>query len=151
MTLIIKRRNGDLFPSLTNDLCGTSSCGPSLLDIDNDLWDGGLKVPLANITENKNEFKVDLSAPGLKKEDFKVEIEDGTLTISSEKKEESKEDKKNYKRREFSYSSFSRSFSLPENVQEDKINAKYDDGMLHVSIPKKEPEQSKPKKAIQVA
>jgi HSP20 family protein len=121
-----------------------------MLDIDNDLWDSGLKVPLANISETKNEFKVDLSAPGLKRDDFKVEIEDGTLTISSEKEEEKKEDQKNYKRREFSYSSFSRSFSLPENVQEDKINAKYDDGMLHVTIPKKEVIPAMPKKAIKV-
>ncbi len=151
MKSLLNNKTGSSLPTLECDLLGNGFNCSNLLNIDNDLWNGGLKVPLANVTETKNEFRVDLSAPGLKKEDFKVDVEDGTLTISSEKKEEKEENKENYKRREFSYNSFSRTFELPENVLEDKINAKYDNGMLHISIPKKETGSSKPKKAIEVA
>jgi len=145
---LLKRRNGDLFPSFKNDFFDEGFFWPNLISTGSDLLDRGFKIPPANISETKEEFRVDLSAPGLTRNDFKIEVEDGTLTISSEKKEESKND--NYKRREFSYNSFTRSFQLPENVKEDKISAKYDNGMLHVSIPKKEISISKPKKEIHV-
>ena len=150
MNSLTKRKNGSSGRSLISDFFGNGFNSSDVLDIENDLLDGGLKVPLANISETKDEFKVDLSAPGLKREDFKVEVEDGALTVSSEKEEEKEENKENFKRREFSYNSFSRTFELPENVLEDKINAKYDNGMLHISIPKKESTASKPKKAIKV-
>ncbi len=150
---LVKRKNGERnngwFPSLTSDIFTDRLFGPGLLDIE-DFWNGGLRVPPANISETDKEFKIDLSAPDLKRDDFKVEVENGDLIISSEKEEEDKEEKKNYRRREFSYSSFERRFPLPENVMEDKINAKYSDGVLHVTIPKKETTSSKPKKAIQV-
>jgi len=87
----------------------------------------------------------------MKKDDFKVDVENGILTISSEMQEEKKDEDKNYRRREFSCSSFSRTFSLPENVDENNINAKYDNGMLQVTIPKKEVTSSKQKKQISVA
>jgi HSP20 family protein len=148
---LMKRRNGDLFPSLTNDFFDDGFLWPGMLNSGSTLLDRGFSMPPANISETKEEFRVDLSAPGLSKSDFKIEVEDGTLTISSEKQEESKDDTENYKRREFSYSSFCRSFELPENVKEDKINAKYENGMLHVSLPKKEISVSKPKKEIEVA
>lgn len=150
MTQLKKKQNGDLIPSLTNDFFGNRFFGTDLLDFERDFFDGGIKVPLANVAETKEEFKVDLSAPGLNREDFKVEIEDGALVVSAEKQEENKEEKENYKRREFSYNSFCRSFQLPENVSEDKINAKYENGMLHITIPKKKISESKPKKAIKV-
>lgn len=150
MTLL-KKRNGNLYPSLTNDFFEDRFFGMgNLLDPDNVFWNKGLQVPPANISETRNEFNVDLSVPGMSRSDFNVEVEDGTLTISCEKKDERKEDTENYKRREFSYNSFSRSFQLPDNVLEDKINAKYENGMLHISIPKKEVSLNKPKKAIQV-
>jgi len=148
MTLL-RKRNGDL-PSLTNDFFGNRFFDTDLLDFERDFFDGGIKVPLANVSETSNEFKVELSAPGFKREDFKVEIEDGALIVSAEKQEEKKEEKENYKRKEFSYNSFSRSFQLPENISEDKINAKYDNGMLNISIPKKEVSAPKVKKAIKV-
>ncbi len=97
-----------------------------------------LNVPAVNITENKDEFMVSLAIPGMKKEDFNIDIEGNMLTISSEK-EESKEDKdEKYTRKEFNYSSFSRSFSLPDEVNMEKIDARYVDGVLKLSLPKKE-------------
>jgi HSP20 family protein len=111
---------------------------------------GSSEVPSANLRETNDKFIVELSAPGLKKDDFKVEIDDGRLVVSCEKEEEKKDEDKNYRRREFSYSSFCRTFELPDNAAEDKINATYADGILEVSIPKKEVTVSKPKKEIKV-
>src|ERR1700745_503762 len=140
-TTLEKRKNGNggSFPSVTNDFFGSKFFSPSW----NEFMDNSIKTPLANIKEGKSEFKLDMSVPGLKREDFKINVEDGVLTISAEKKEEKKEEDENYTRREFEYNSFNRSFTLPENVAEEKINAKYEDGMLHVSIPKKEASPAK--------
>jgi HSP20 family protein len=85
-----------------------------------------------------------MAAPGLQKKDFKVAVLNGMLTVSTEKNEELKTEYENYTTREFSYNAFSRSFRLPENCIPEKIDAKYDNGILHLSIPKKEvtpPEQ----------
>lgn len=102
-----------------------------------------LKVPAVNITEHEKEYQVALAAPGLKKDDFKIDMDGNMVTISSEK-EESKEDKdKRYTRKEYSYSSFSRSFTLPEDVNRDKIEARYEDGVLTLLLPRKE-EAKKP-------
>lgn len=90
--------------------------------------------PLTNILENKNEFKLELSVPGLNKEDIKIDIDSGVLKISSEKKVENSDD--NYNRREFYYSSFSRSFSLPEDIDEENIVAEYNSGILNLTLPK---------------
>ena len=110
----------------------------------NEWFDGGglsgrtMKIPAVNITEQKNEYLVSLAAPGLKKEDFKIGVEGNMLTISS-KKEETKEEKdKKFTRKEYSYSSFSRSFTLPEEVNQEKIEANYQDGVLKISLPRKE-------------
>lgn len=97
-----------------------------------------LTVPAVNITENKESFEVTLAVPGLKKSDFNIEVEGNMLTISSEKEENKVENETKYTRREYSYSSFSRSFSLPEGVQQDKIEASYQDGVLSLTLPKKE-------------
>ena len=97
-----------------------------------------MKIPAVNITEHKDEYKVSLAAPGLKKDDFKIEVNGNILTISSEK-EESKEDfDKKFTRKEYSYSSFSRSFTLPEEINQEKIEAKYEDGVLKISLPRNE-------------
>jgi HSP20 family protein len=152
MTLL--KRNGSLFPSITSDLMNVDRFfGSSFPDFDtrwND-FEIAASIPPVNVTESEKEFKLELAAPGLTKKDFKVEMEDGLLTISSEKEEEKKDNGKNYKRREYSYSSFSRTFNLPENVKNDKIDAKYEDGILRLHIPKKEVTLSKPKKEIAVA
>lgn len=153
MTLVVKR-NGSLFPSLSSDLFDVDRFfSPGLLDVENKFWDLDIAkaIPPVNVSETEKEFKLELAAPGLTRKDFKVEADNGTLTISSEKEEEKKEEKKNYKRREYSYSGFSRSFTLPENVLADKIDAKYEDGILRLMIPKKEVTFSKPKKEIVVA
>ncbi|MBL7696896.1 MAG: Hsp20/alpha crystallin family protein [Chitinophagaceae bacterium] len=102
-----------------------------------------LTVPAVNVIENHDEYKLSLAAPGMKKSDFEIDVEGNMLTISSEK-EEKKEDKdEQYTRREYSYSSFSRSFSLPEDVKQDKIEAAYEDGILKISLPKKEEAKGK--------
>ena len=112
----------------------------------------GSNLPSVNLKETENQLEVELAAPGLKKEDFKVEIENNTLLISSEKQEEKEESRKkdNYIRKEFSYQSFYRSFYLPEYVDESKIEANYKDGILHVTIAKKEGSKKKTAKTIAI-
>ncbi len=95
-------------------------------------------VPAVNIKEMEGEFEVELAVPGMTKDDIKVEVLDGVMTISAEKKEEKEEKTKKYTRREFSYNQFSRSFTLPEHVNSDTINANYVDGVLHLHLPKME-------------
>ncbi|MFN4233302.1 MAG: Hsp20/alpha crystallin family protein [Bacteroidia bacterium] len=113
----------------------------------------GSTLPSVNVKESDADYKLELAAPGLKKEDFKINLDGNLLTISSEKKEE-KEDKDKegrYTRREYNYQSFSRSFTLPENSKADDIKAEYKDGVLNVVIPKKEVKPIEPKaKLIEV-
>jgi len=111
-------------------------------------------LPAVNIKETENSYEVEMAAPGMRKEDFRIELDNNVLTISSEKSEESQDgdEKEKYSRREFSYQSFQRSFSLPkEVVDEDKIEAHYRDGVLRLSIPKKEKAKQKPPRKIQIA
>ena len=99
----------------------------------------GTSLPAVNIKETDSDFKILVAAPGLKKEDFKINLNENVLTIYSEKKEEKEEvEKGKFTRREYSFSSFSRSFTLPGTVQSDAIEAKYENGELILSIPKKE-------------
>lgn len=109
-------------------------------------------VPAVNILENDTNFMVELAAPGLKKEDFVVEVDQQVLTISAEVKNEVNETSENgkYSRREFSYQSFKRSFNLPETVNEEQIAASYENGVLKVMLPKKEEVLPKPKKLISI-
>jgi HSP20 family protein len=141
--------NGNLLPTLFNDFFNDPFFGGSLSNLPTPFF-GGNQVPSANIQETSDKYIVELSAPGLKKDDFKIDLEDGYLTIRSEKEEEKKDEDRNFRRREFSYSSFTRSFALPDNVLEDKIDAKYNDGILQVTVPKKEVAVKKPKKEIKV-
>jgi HSP20 family protein len=101
-------------------------------------WFRELTVPAVNVTESNNAFKVSLAAPGLKKSDFNIDVEGNILTISSEKEESKEENDNRYTRKEYSYSSFSRCFTLPQEVQQDKIDAGYEDGVLNLTLPKKE-------------
>lgn len=108
-------------------------------------------LPAVNVRETDDAFEIEVAAPGMSKEDFRVNMENNLLTISSEKKEEKKEEEKGrFSRREFSYQSFQRSFAIPENLVEgEQITAKYCDGILCISLPKKE--EVKPKPAREIA
>jgi len=108
-------------------------------------------VPAVNITEGTGEFSIEVAAPGIEKEDFKIAVENGILTISAEKKEEKKEENKRFTRKEFSYQSFKRTFSLPEHVETDKIEASHKNGVLMLVLPKKEEAKKKALKEIKVA
>ena len=134
---------------------------PSLFDrfLENDLFDWSNRnysntnttLPAVNIKEDEDGFEVEMSAPGLDKKDFKIELNNSVLTISSEKKIENEtKEGQQFSRREFSYQSFSRSFSLPESAESEKIEAKYENGILTVNIPKKEEAKPKPTKQIEI-
>jgi HSP20 family protein len=112
----------------------------------------GSNLPSVNLKETDSKLEVEMAAPGMKREDFKVEIDNNTLMISSEKEEEREETRKkdNYVRKEFNYQSFYRSFYLPENVDENKIEATYKDGILHVTIAKKPGSEKKLLKNIPI-
>ncbi len=113
-----------------------------------------LMQPAVNITESKSGYNLELAAPGLQKKDFKIDVNGNLLTISAEK-EEKKEEKKDekeekYTRKEYNYSSFSRSFTLPEVVLQDKIEATYDGGILKLTLPKNEKAAEKNSKTIAI-
>lgn len=114
----------------------------------------GTTLPAVNVMETNDEFRIEVAAPGMKRDDFKVELDNNVLTISSEREEKNTDadQKGNYTKREFSYQAFQRSFSLPENkVEGEKISARYADGILHVTVPKKEEAKVKPARKINVA
>ena len=133
---------------------------PGLLD--NILFDNKLDVfnnnyetfsiPVVNIIENLPNFVVELAVPGLKKESFTIEVEEDTLKIASKKVEEKKEENNNsqYRRKEFNYSNFERSFKLPENIKVEDIQANYENGILRVTIPKME-EKKALKKMVEIS
>lgn len=101
-------------------------------------WNRAITVPAVNIAEHKNEYQVSLAAPGLNKEDFKIDVEGNMLTISSEKEERKEEKEKKFTRKEYNYTAFSRRFTLPEEINKEKIEAKYEGGILKISLPRKE-------------
>jgi len=109
-------------------------------------------VPAVNIKENADSFEVEVAAPGMAKGDFKVTLDGNLLTISSAKEEQNEEHKDNYTRREFSYQSFQRSFELQkEVVDQDNIQAHYENGMLRLTIPKKEEAKQKEPRMIEIS
>ena len=110
-----------------------------------------MNVPAVNVSENDKDFKLSIAAPGLEKSDFKIEAYDEMLTISAEKEKEEKEEKfGRFNRREYNYSSWSRSFTLPENCDTAKIGAEYKNGELRIFIPKTEVKEPKKVKSISV-
>jgi HSP20 family protein len=114
---------------------------------DASLWGRTMNVPAVNITETKDQYNLSLAAPGLKKEDFQIDVDGNMLTISSEKEEKKEEKEKSFTRKEYNYSSFSRTFTLPEEINKEKIDAKYADGVLHVCLPRtKEAKRNSAKK-----
>jgi HSP20 family protein len=107
------------------------------------LFGNTLRMPAVNITELNNVFEVTLAAPGMKKDDFKIDVDGNMLTISCEKEETKEEKEKKFTKKEYNFSSFSRSFTLPEEVNKEKIEAIYENGLLKLSLPRKE-EAKKP-------
>lgn len=137
----------DQFPSMFNRF------------FENDLFDWTSRnfsntnttLPSVNIKEDENGFEVDMAAPGFEKKDFRIELINNLLTISSEKKVETEtKEGQQFTRQEFSYQSFTRSFTLPNTVEGEKIQAKYENGILKVAIPKKEEAKPKPVKQIEI-
>jgi HSP20 family protein len=145
------RRNATLFPSL-----------PSLLeDFFNRDWADSTSangnysatLPSVNVRETNEDYRIEVAAPGMKREAFKVELDNNVLTISSQQEDnrENYDEKENYTRREFNYQSFQRSFTLPENkVEGEKISARYADGILYITVPKKDEAKVKPVKQISI-
>ncbi|MCD8540237.1 MAG: Hsp20/alpha crystallin family protein [Leadbetterella sp.] len=106
--------------------------------------------PSANIKESDNAYGIELAIPGFTKDDFKIEVHDRTLSVSSVSQSENEEKKENYIRKEFSYSSFNRSFRLPRAVDTDQISAVYENGVLNLTLPKKEEAKAKEPRMISV-
>lgn len=102
------------------------------------LWGRTMNIPAVNIMEQKDDFLVALAAPGLKKEDFKIDVEGNMLTISCEKEEKKEEKELKFTRKEYNFTSFERSFTLPDEVNKEKIEARYEEGVLKLFLPKKE-------------
>jgi HSP20 family protein len=145
------RQNATLFPSL-----------PSLLEdfFNRDWADSTLAnrnysatLPAVNVRETNEDYLIEVAAPGMRRDEFKVELDNNVLTISSqrEEKQEEHDESRNYTRREFNYQSFQRSFTLPENeVEGEKIAARYVDGILHITVPKKDDAKVKPIRQITI-
>lgn len=107
---------------------------------------GSSNLPAANIRETDKEYSIEMAVPGMKRDDFNIEYDENTLTISSEKEENINEEKENYRRREYNYSSFNRSFRLPEAVKAENIKAHYENGVLHIAVPKAAPTEQRKKR-----
>ncbi|HEX5003053.1 MAG TPA: Hsp20/alpha crystallin family protein [Bacteroidia bacterium] len=130
---------------------------PNFNEFFNDVFDNMINgdfrkpaVPSVNISESENAYHLDMAAPGFSKEEFSINLEKDVLTISAEKKAEKSEADKKYSRREFSYSSFKRTFTLPETVNAEKIQASYENGIMHLDFPKKEEAKPQPARSISV-
>lgn len=111
----------------------------------------GITLPKVNIKETADAFIVQMAVPGLKKSDFLIDLDNKVLSISTEIKEEKEHKAENYTRREFGYSSFKRTFNLPESVDDEKINANYENGILNILLPKKEEAKQKPARSIKIS
>ncbi|MEN8121094.1 MAG: Hsp20/alpha crystallin family protein [Bacteroidota bacterium] len=143
MTLLRKAHNGyPTFSNLLEDIFSTVDNGASFRSKDT--------LPSVNIAENNNEFKIEFAVPGLTKEEFKINLDNNILTVGSEKKEEKEESNENFTRREFNYSSFQRSFTLPDSANGEKIKAEYNNGILNIEIPKREEAKVKPVREIEI-
>ena len=148
------KRNKNLLPSFSRFWDDDDFFNRSLTNWGlSNFSDAGSTLPAVNIRETEVSYEVEMAAPGMNKEDFKIELDNNLLTISSEKTEEHEENgKEKYSSKEFSYQSFRRSFNLPkEVVDEEKIEAHYKNGVLHLTIPKKEQAKQKPPRKIQIA
>lgn len=143
MTLAKYRHPQHKLDTLFDDLFGNSFFKPFL-----DKMEQGNSVPLANIKEEEKSYTIEIAAPGMKKEDLKVNLENNVLSISAENNADTVD---NYKVREFNFQSFNRSFKVPKEILGDKISAKYQDGILSIEIPKRKVDESEKKKKITIS
>jgi len=139
---LVRRNTNPWFPSLLDEFFGTSFPLTTTPQRSH--------VPSVNITETDSAFELALAAPGKTRKDFNVELDDHVLTISSESKHEDATNTEQYTRREFTFDSFQRSFRLPETVDTAGIKAKYDNGILNISLPKLQEAIPEPKKQIEI-
>jgi HSP20 family protein len=145
MTLIKQRGSFPSMRSLLEDFWNNDTL------LEDRFWNTRVNLPAVNIIEKDDKFLIEMAAPGLRKEDFKINIENGILQIDSESQREVDEEKDNYTRKEFNYSSFSRSFTLPENASEENIAANYENGVLKLKLQKLKSGTSHKKKQILIA
>ena len=145
---LIKANEANWLPSVFDDMFKTDWLGGTT-----NVNSIGTSIPAVNIREDEDGFAVSVAAPGKKKEDFNIELDNDVLTISSEeKKEKESSDKEGrFTRREFSYSNFKRAFSLPESVDSSKISASYEDGVLQISLPNREEAKVQAKRLIEIS
>ncbi|WP_430972919.1 Hsp20/alpha crystallin family protein [Sunxiuqinia rutila] len=147
MNGIRKHENLPLWPKLFNDFFDRDWMNFSTRNFSNT----NTTLPSVNIKEDDNGFEVEMAAPGFEKNDFKIDLDNSMLTISSEKKVDSETKKgQQFTQREFSYQSFSRSFTLPQSAESEKITASYANGILKIAIPKKEEAKPKPARNIEI-
>ncbi|HEX5652078.1 MAG TPA: Hsp20/alpha crystallin family protein [Chitinophagaceae bacterium] len=134
-TKSLTRPTGRFMPSVLDDFFKPWN---EYFDQGRDFWNRSLTVPAVNIMDDKDEYRLYFAVPGMKKDDFNIDVEGNMITISCEKEESKDEKEKNYTRREYNFYSFNRSFTLPEEVNREKIEATYENGLLMVWLPKKE-------------
>jgi len=134
-----------LFPTYNDDFFGRNSLSSFFSD------GADFSVPAVNIKENDKNFEIEVAAPGLSKEDFQVNLEKTVLTVSSEKEVKNETEKDNFMRKEFSYNSFSRSFSIPETIDMEKIKASHKNGILTIELTKQEEAKLKHKHEIKIS
>lgn len=144
MTLV-KSNTWNNFPTLLSDFFDNDNV------FTNRWFEKEFTLPAVNIKEKNNEFNIELAAPGFNKNDFKINVDENVLTISAETKDEKKSEDERYTKKEFSYNSFSRSFTLPQTVNAEKIDASYNDGILKLTVPKKEEAKTNNKKEIKIS
>lgn len=141
------------FPSLIETSASAARFGRDMNDFFNSNSSWVSNVPAVNVVEHADGFRIEVAAPGLKKEDFKLNLNHNNLTIAAfreNQKEESDQRNEKYTRREFSYSSFQRTFTLPTSVDADRIQATYTDGVLKIDVPKREEAKTKPPRQIEI-
>lgn len=136
MSIVKWNRNSDFFPNLLGEI------------FNDEMYEkvaNRVSMPAVNLKETDSAYEIHLAAPGLKKEDFKISLENKMLTIASEKSSKNEDSTDSFTRKEYNYSSFSRAFTLPENADIESIDAKYENGELKINLPKKEDETDKPR------
>jgi len=139
-------RSSPTLPSWFDDILGKSFGNEFMSN-----FNTGITLPAVNVLDSDNEFVVEMAVPGLKKSDFDINIDNHVLSIGVENKRENKEESENYTRREFGYSSFKRTFAIPESVDVDKISASYNDGIMRVLLPKRDEAKKKPSRNIKIS